>query len=113
MRGLRTQTAIRWNILAVMLGGPAITAVLVWQLWDLTPAKYCTLVLGAAKGEADGADFYVGCIVRLLDLKDHVIIGLLAIVGISFIATVVVAIKAKVSASGPAGISITVEGDDE
>ncbi len=112
MNGKRTESAIRWNIIAAVAGGPIITGVLIWQLWDLTPAKYCTMVLGAAKDDVHGADFYVGCIVKLLEIKDHVLIGLLAIIGISFVSVVIVAIKGKVSATGPGGIEITVGGED-
>ena len=112
MTGKRTENAIRWNIIAAMAGGPIITGVLIWQLWGLTPGRYCTMILGATKRDSHAADFYVGCIVKLLEIKDHVLIVLLAIIGISFVSVVIVAIKGKVSATGPGGIGITVGDDD-
>lgn len=103
---------IRWNIIGLVLGAPALTAILIWQLYGLTPKGYCMSILGV--GEVAGAHaasitkYYVGCITRLLSLKDHVVIGLLIVIGVSYIAALIMALGAFIKGQGPGGFGLEI-----
>lgn len=98
----------RWVIYAFGVAGALMMAVLIWQLYDLTAARWCVL---AKQGSPELATGCVTMLVRLLDLKDHVLIGLLAIVGLTVLSLAAVALGVRVGFSGPGGLSANVEAD--
>lgn len=96
-----------WGRLTMYGGFIGLFGLMVWQLWPLTPKTYCMSVFGTAASvelTASGARYYVTCVLRLLDTKTYVIMGLLAIVGIFIVAHVVRELKIIASVRGPGGI---------
>jgi hypothetical protein len=102
----RHSYAFNWTVAAIIVGGLIMGALLFWQLHGLTPSRWCGVALGAAKlaGEMHLVDGCRDIILRLLDLKDHAIIGLLGVVGLSFLVMVVMTFKARITFSGPGGV---------
>lgn len=86
-----------------------MSGLLVWQLWDVTPARWCAI----AQATDERANVCVAILLRLLDLKDHVVLGLLSIVGLTVLALAVVALNVRIGATGPAGIGVNIGDDDD
>lgn len=98
----------RWVVFAFLGAGLLTMAMLGWQLYDLTPGRWCVL---AKQGSPELANSCVAMLVKLLDLKDHVLIGLLAITGLSVLALAAVALGVRLAFSGPGGLSANVGAD--
>jgi hypothetical protein len=98
----------RWVVYAFVAAGLLMAAMLGWQLYDLTPARWCVL---ATQGSPDLATGCVTMLVKLLDIKDHVMIGLLAIVGLSVLSLAAVALGVRLGFTGPGGLSANVGAD--
>lgn len=98
----------RWVIYAFMAAGIVMTAMLAWQLYDLTAARWCVL---AKQGSPDLATGCVTMLVKLLDIKDHVMIGLLGIVGLTVLSLAAVALGVRLGFTGPGGLSANVGAD--
>lgn len=98
----------RWVVYAFMAAGIVMTAMLAWQLYDLTAARWCVL---AKTGSPELATGCVTMLVKLLDLKDHVLLGLLTIVGLSVLSLAAVALGVRLGFTGPGGLSANVGAD--
>ena len=99
----------RWVIVAFALCGFLVAGLLIWQLMETSPAKWCAV---ANVNEISAS----GCfqlLLSLVEVKDHAIIGLLTILGITVIAVVAVTLKLKIQAEGPGGTGINVGPSDE
>lgn len=106
--------SFHWTVAAIIFGGFAMGLILVWQLWGLTPGRWCVVAINAAKmtNMRPTAEDCTTIILRLLDLKDHAIVGLLGVIGLSFLVMVVTLFKAKISFSGPGGVGGSVGGGE-
>ncbi|MBO9380233.1 hypothetical protein GG804_26055 [Sphingomonas histidinilytica] len=105
----------RWTVWVILIGALAMGATLVWQLYGLTPARWCVVPINAAKmaGARPIAEDCTTIVLRLLDLKDHAITGLLIVLGLSFVAMVVTLLGARINFNGPGGIGGSIGGRDE
>jgi hypothetical protein len=45
----KTESSLRWNVIALALAGPALLATFIWIIWYLRPATWCGALIGAAK----------------------------------------------------------------
>lgn len=111
MSDFRPTLADNWVRAVLMIGFVAVFGVLVWQLYNLTPLAYCSSVFNAAAKAGDksqGAEYYVACVVKLLDTKTIVLGGCLAIIGVFVIAHVVRETKVAASFTGPGGFGGTI-----
>lgn len=98
----------RWTIAAFVAAGALIAALVVWQLWELTPTRWCAL----ADNTSQDGNACLTALLRVLDLKDHALIGLMAILGITVVSVVVVALKVSVRGSGPGGFEVDIGADE-
>lgn len=99
---------VRWFVIAFIAAGFFMSSVLVWQLWDVTPARWCAI---AQSGNNDIAAACLSILLKLLDLKNNVVIGLLAIVGLSVLSLAVVALGVRINAAGPGGLTANIGSD--
>jgi len=97
---------LRWFVVAFVLAGALMSVLLAWQLGETTPKNWCIL---AKQGSPELAGSCVTILLHLLDIKDHVVIGLLAIVGLSVLSLAVVALGVRISAEGPGGLKANVD----
>lgn len=98
---------VRWFVIAFLMAGFFMSALLVWQLWDVTPARWCAIA--QSQNEVQAACLSI--LLKLLDLKNNVVIGLLAIVGISVLSLAVVALRIRIDAAGPGGLTANIGAD--
>lgn len=90
----------RWTLVAFAAAGLLMAGLVVWQLKELSPSLYCAIA-----EHADNA----GCtslLLKLLDNKDHALIGSLTILGITVLSIVVVALGVSIKATGPGGTGV-------
>lgn len=95
-------------LLAFILAALITVGLVVWQLVETTPRAWCQLAADANEAR------YSSCssiLIKLLDIKDHTIIGLLSILGIIILAIVVVALGVSVKGTGPGGIGVDIGSD--
>jgi hypothetical protein len=106
MKFSKPQSRFRWVVLAFIAYGLLTGALLVWQLMATTPTKWCAI--------AENNDINQGCftlLLRILDIKDHTIIGLLLIMGLTALSVVAVTLKVRMDAEGPGGIKAKIGAD--
>lgn len=110
----RHSNAFNWTVGAIIGGGMFMGIMLVWQLYGLVPAKWCAVPVSASKltHQKPVIEDCVAIVLRILDLKDHAIIGLLGVIGIAFLVMVVMNFKARITFSGPGGIGGSVGAAD-
>lgn len=101
---------LRWFIIAFVLSGLLMAGLLVWQLYETTPRVWCVL---AKTGSPEMATSCVAILLKLLELKDHAVIGLLSIVGLSVLSLAAVALGVRLGFTGPGGVSANIESDQE
>lgn len=101
---------IRWVVLAFLINMVIMAGLLAWQLYDLTGAKWCTL---AKVGTPDMATACVTALVRVLEVKDHIMAYLLAIIGLNSLSLTAVALGVRISANGPGGVSTNIGVDTD
>lgn len=99
----------RWTLWAFVAAGFLVAALLIWQLYGLTPASWCGIAKVGTENDRISACLTV--LVRLLTIKDHVLIGLLTLLGISFVSLTVVVLGVSVKGTAPGGASIDVGPD--
>lgn len=99
----------RWTLIAFALCGALIASLVIWQLWELTPTRWCALAENTAGDTNSNA--CLAALLRILDLKDHALIGLMVILGITVVSVVVVALKVNVKGSGPGGFEVDIGAD--
>jgi hypothetical protein len=103
---IATGHRFRWTVLAFVAAGILVSALVVWQLYETTPARWCAIAL---QGTNEGC-FTV--LLKLLEIKDHAVIGLLAILGLTVLSLVAVALGVNIKAAGPGGTSVDIGADD-
>lgn len=85
-----------------------MAALLAWQLWDVTPARWCAI---AKSGTPEISSACVTVLLKLLELKNSVVLGLMAIVGLSVLSLAAVALGVRLGLVGPAGFSADISPD--
>jgi hypothetical protein len=85
-----------------------MSALLAWQLWDVTPARWCAI---AQNGTPDLQTACVTVLLKLLELKNNVVIGLLTIVGLSVLSLAAVALGVRLGLTGPGGLTANIEAE--
>jgi hypothetical protein len=94
----------RWVVLAFIAAGLLVAGLLIWQLLETTPGKWCA-VAGINEISASGC---FQLLLALVTIKDHAIIGLLVILGVTVISVVAVTLKLRIQAEGPGGAGLQV-----
>jgi len=74
---------IGWTVWAIILFAPVIAAILIWQLFGLTPSHWCGVQIGSAKAAGLRPEDCSSILSAILAIKDHTIIGLLLVLGLS------------------------------
>lgn len=90
----------RWVVISFMLAGLLTMGMLGWQLYETTPARWCSV---AAVGSPEIATGCVNILLKLLDLKQTAVMGLLLIVGLTVISLAAVALRLNIKATAGAG----------
>ncbi len=99
---------LRWFVIAFLVAGTLMSGLLAWQLSETSPAKWCII---AKAGSPQAADSCVSMLMKLLEIKDHVVIGLLIIVGLSVLSLAAVALNVKLGINGPGGLSANIDSE--
>lgn len=99
----------RWVIVAFALCAFLIAGLLIWQLTETSPSRWCAV----AEVNDISASGCFQLLLALVEVKDHAIIGLLTILGITVIAVVAVTFNLKIEADGPGGTGLNVGPSDE
>lgn len=103
-----TNGRVRWFVVAFLILGTMMTGLLTWQLWDVTPARWCAI---AQASTPDFANACVTILLRLIELKNNVVLGLLVIVGASMLSLAAVALGVRMGLTGPGGLSANIGAD--
>ena len=107
-QGLRTA--------ALFMGAPIFGGLLAWQLYGLEPERVCKTSFDLAR--VDGAGILtafqacIGLYAKALSIKDHAVIGLLAILGLGYIMMMMRELRLQGSATGPLGIGVSLSDAD-
>lgn len=107
-QGLRTA--------ALFLGAPIFGGLLAWQLYGLEPERVCKTSYDLAK--IDGAGILtafqacLGLYAKALGIKDHAVIGLLAILGLGYLMMMMRELRMQGEYHGPLGIGGSFRSDD-
>lgn len=96
----------KWTTFAFGLAGAFSCALLVWQLWTLSPGHWCGL---AQVTTPEGIAGCLTTLTKILTVKDHVLIGLMSIVGITILGLTAVALGVRLNVSVPGGGTAQVE----
>lgn len=100
-------TAESLRTFALFAAAPLFGGLLAWQLYGLEPDKLCKTSFAMAK--VDGAGIVeafkacIGLMSKVLDIKDHALIGLLAILGLGYVMMLMRELRLQGSISGPGG----------
>lgn len=100
---------LRWFVFAFLAAIIIMTALLAWQLYETSPTRWCIL---AKSGSPEMASSCVSMLIKLLELKNNVVIGLLSIVGLSVLSLAAVALGVRLGLSGPAGLSANIGAEE-
>lgn len=100
--------ALRWTLIAFALCGFLIAALVVWQLSETTPARWCVIAKSGSPGEDASC---LAILLKLLELKQYTVLSLLAILGLTVLSVVVVALGVRINANGPGGFQVDVSAD--
>jgi hypothetical protein len=99
-QGLRT--------FALFMGAPIFGGLLAWQLYGLEPERVCSIP-GAFVDNKDLASILnafnacIGLYAKALDIKDHAVIGLLAILGLGYLMMMMRELRMQGEFTGPGG----------
>ena len=99
----------RWTIFAFLAAAALVSAMVVWQLYETTPARWCAVAMVSSTESATGC---YSLLLRLLDIKDHAVMGLLGILGLVVLSLTVIALGVDIKAAGPGGTSIDIGAED-
>lgn len=108
-QGLRTA--------ALFLGAPIFGGLLAWQLYGLEPERVCKTSFDMAR--IDGAGLLVafqaciGLYAKALTIKDHAVVGLLAILGLGYIMMMMRELRMQGSVTGPLGTGLSLSDADK
>jgi hypothetical protein len=100
-----TRSRFGWTIIAFIIAGVFISALMIWQLIETSPQAWCKLA-DDSSDNLRGACLSV--LLKLLDVKDHTIVGLLTILGITVLSVVAVALNVRISAAGPGNTNVNI-----
>lgn len=98
-----------WTIIAFIIAGVFISGLVIWQLFETQPAYWCAIADQSSEGLRTAC---YNVLLRLLDIKDHTIVGLLTILGITVASVVAVALGVRIVAGGPGGTNVNVGADE-
>lgn len=103
----RTTRAFKWTIIAFGLFSLAILGIIIWQLDQTSPGRYCGL---AQVTSPEGSNACVSLLLKILEVKGNVLYAMTAIIGVVIIALTVVAVGVgvKVSAS-TTGLNVDID----
>jgi hypothetical protein len=85
-----------------------VSVLVIWQIDSTSPAYWCKLAEETSEGRT-------GCytlLMKLVEVKDHTIIGLLSILGLAVAGLISVALGLNVRAGGPGGTSVDISERD-
>jgi len=99
----------RWTLIAFVFAGLLMSGLAIWQLYETSPQRWCALAENTAGDVNNNACLAV--LLKLLELKDHSLLAIFFILGITVISVVVVALKVQVRGSGPGGLSVDIGAD--
>lgn len=104
-----------FRTLLILLGAPILGGVLVWQLRTLDPKQWCGVAFDMAKADGGGIiEAFKSCLhlqIKILELKDHAIIGLLAVIGLGYLMVMMRELRLQGEVRGPGGIGASVKHD--
>lgn len=98
----------RWVILAFIFAGLLVSGLLIWQLYETQPSMWCA-VADVNEVSAEGC---FELLLGLINVKDHAIIGLLFILGVTVLSVVAVTLRVRLDLDGPGGTGANIEGDE-
>lgn len=101
-------TKFRWVILAFIFAGLLVSGLLIWQLYETRPSMWCA-VADVNEISADGC---FKLLLGLIQVKDHAIVGLLFILGVTVLSVVAVTLRVRLDLDGPGGTGADIQGDD-
>jgi hypothetical protein len=104
-----TKSKFGWTIIVFIIAIIFVGILVVWQLFGLSPQTWCNI---AEEGDANVRGACLSVILKLLDVKDHAIIGLMSILGITVVSIVAVALNVRIAAGGPGNTSVNIGADD-
>lgn len=99
----------KWTILAFGFAVIFVGAILVWQLFETKPERWCQLAEAATPENTNAC---LAVLVKLIDVKDHVLIGVTGTLALTVLSIVVVALGVRLSGSGPGGTSVSISESD-
>ena len=99
----------------ILLGAPILGGVLVWQLRSLDVDK-CKTSFQIAKADGTGLiTAFKACIdlqMKVLEIKDHAIIGLLAVIGLGYLMVMMRELRMQGEVRGPGGVGASFRSDN-
>ena len=101
----------QWKQAAILGSGPILALLLSWQLWTLEPGHWCAVATEDGFLAGDRLRKLEVCkeiLLELLNLKDHAIIGMLAILGGIIGMLTVSEYKTRLKVDGPMGSSVEI-----
>lgn len=101
------KTRYGWTLIAFVLAGGLIAALVIWQLIVTSPNAFCAV----AKATGERSAVCLPLLIEIVHVKDHAIVGLLTILGITVISVVAVALGVRISASGPGNTNVNIGAD--
>lgn len=103
-----------WTSIAIGITMPVLLLLLWWLLYRLVPSQWCAASVGAAKISGTEASPHdcTAILLSLIDTYKAAIIGLLAVVGLAFLAFVARDLGVGIDVHGPAGLGAKL-GTDE
>lgn len=108
-------TGQRLRTAALFMGAPIFGGLLSWQLYGLEPERVCKTSFDMAK--IDGAGILaafnacIGLYAKAFDIKDHAIIGLLAIIGLGYLMMMMRELRMQGEAQLPGGAGFKFHSD--
>jgi len=98
----------RWTIFAFALAGLLNAALVAWQLYETTPARWCGVVINGSPEMTTGC---FSLLLKLLELKDHALMMLISVLALTILSVVAVALNVRIKAEGPGGLNVDVGSD--
>lgn len=98
----------RWVIVAFVFAGLLVAGLLIWQLWETRPSTWCEV----AEVNDISATGCFNLLLGLIEIKDHAIIGLLFILGVTVLSVVAVTLRVRLDLKGPGGTGGNISGDN-
>lgn len=102
------KTRFGWTMIAFIVMIVFIGVLAVWQIDATSPGYWCKL----AEDTTESRTGCYGLLMKLVEVKDHVIIGLLSILGLAIAGLISVALGLNVRAGGPGGTSVDIRERD-